>query len=110
MSFELGDEPVAKLKCDYHSWMQGYIVVSDNPYFAVSGAMGAYEIQDVPTGKHTIEMWHEYYGLKTASVTVEEGAVASLDYSYDAVSDDPMKPKSPAKLNAKGAEAEDAKP
>jgi plastocyanin len=100
MTFELGDEPVAKLKCDYHGWMQGYIVVSDNPYFAVSSKTGAYEMQGVPTGTHTIEMWHEYYGLKTASVTIEDGAVASLDYSYDALADDPMKSKSPVKAEA----------
>lgn len=93
MSFELGEEPVAKLKCDYHGWMQGYIVVSDNPYFGVSKKDGSFEIKDVPTGTHSIELWHEYYGIKTATVTVEEGAAATLDFSYDATSDDPMKAK-----------------
>ena len=91
MDFELGDEPVAKLKCDYHGWMQGYIVVSDNPYFAVSSLDGTFKIKDVPTGTHSVELWHEYYGIKTATVTVEENGAATLDYSYDATADDPMK-------------------
>lgn len=103
MNFELGDEPVAKLKCDYHGWMQGYIVVSDNPYFGTSKADGSYEITGVPTGTHTIETWHEYYGMKTAEVTVEAGAAATLDYSYDASADDPMKSTGDAKTPAKGA-------
>jgi len=90
MSFELGEEPVAKLKCDYHGWMQGYVVVSDNPYFGVSKSSGAFEIPDVPTGTHEVELWHEYYGVKTASLTVEEGKAAELSYSYDAQADDPM--------------------
>jgi plastocyanin len=93
MSFELGEEPVAKLKCDYHGWMQGYVVVSDNPYYGVSKADGSFEISDVPTGTHSVELWHEYYGIKTATVTVEENGTATLDYSYDADADDPMKAK-----------------
>lgn len=104
MSFELGEEPVAKLKCDYHGWMQGYIVVSDNPYFGVSDTSGAFQISDVPAGKHTIEFWHEYYGLKTAEVTVEEKGSATLDFRYDATKDDPMAPKSPAGDAAKGTQ------
>ncbi len=103
MSFELGEEPVAKLKCDYHGWMQGYVVVSDNPYFGVTSKSGAYEIKDVPTGTHTIELWHEYYGLKSTTVTVEEGAAATLDHRYNATSDDPMKSGTPAKATSKGA-------
>jgi plastocyanin len=97
MSFELGEEPVAKLKCDYHGWMQGYVVVSDNPYFGVSSPSGAFEVKDVPVGKHSIELWHEFYGLKTAEVTVEENGTATLDYSYDAVKDDPMAPAEASK-------------
>lgn len=92
MSFELGEEPVAKLKCDYHGWMQGYVVVSDNPYFGVTSSKGAYVIKDVPVGTHSIELWHEFYGMKTGEVTVEEDGTATLDVSYDAAKDDPMAP------------------
>ncbi len=93
MSFQLGDEPVAKLKCDYHGWMQGYIVVSDNPYFGVSKTDGSFDIDNVPTGTHSVELWHEYYGIKSATVTVVEDGAATLNYSYDATDDDPMKSK-----------------
>jgi plastocyanin len=103
MSFELGDEPVAKLKCDYHGWMQGYVVVSDNPYFGASKSDGSYEITGVPTGTHTIEMWHEYYGIKTTEVTVEENGTATLDYSYDASADDPMRATGEAGVPVKKA-------
>lgn len=90
MSFELGDEPVAKLKCDYHGWMQGYVVVSDNPYFAVTGADGSFKLEGAPVGSQTIEFWHEYYGLKEATVEVAADGSVTLDASFDAAADDPM--------------------
>lgn len=89
MEFELGDEPIAKLVCNYHAWMQGFVLVSDNPYAGVSGTDGQFEVQNVPVGEHSVEVWHEFYGVKEATVTVEEGGSATLDMSYDAVTDNP---------------------
>src|SRR5262245_43437828 len=43
---------VVKLKCDVHSWMVSYVVVSKGP-FGTSGEDGAFEIRDVPPGKYT---------------------------------------------------------
>ncbi len=97
MTFALGEEPVAKLKCDYHGWMQGFIVVSDNPYFGVSQPDGSFEVVGVPVGTHSVEAWHEFYGMKEATLTVEEGGVATLDLQYDAVADDPMANKGGSK-------------
>jgi hypothetical protein len=48
--------PVA---CNIHSWMRAYIICVDNPYFAVSGDDGSFEIKNVPTGKVTLVYWHE---------------------------------------------------
>ena len=90
MTFELGDQPVAKLKCDYHGWMQGYVVVSDNPYFAVTAADGSFKLEGAPAGPQTVEVWHEYYGLKELPVEVAADGSVTLDSSYDAVNDDPM--------------------
>ena len=90
MSFELGDEPVAKLKCDYHGWMQGYVVVSDNPYFAVTDADGVFKLEGAPAGPQTIETWHEYYGLKEANVDVAADGSVTFTTTYDAQADDPM--------------------
>lgn len=90
MSFELGDEPVAKLKCDYHGWMQGFIVVSDNPYFAVTGVDGTFKLEDAPAGPQTLEVWHEYYGLKELPIEVKADGSVTLETSFDAQADDPM--------------------
>jgi len=82
-------EDVVKLKCDSHGWMQGFVVVSDNPYAAVSEAGGRYSLS-LPIGEHEIQSWHEFYGTKVQKVTISEGAEATLDFSYDAAADNPM--------------------
>jgi hypothetical protein len=89
VSFPLEEQDVAKLKCDYHGWMQGYIVVSDNPYFGTSDEKGAFALADLPVGKHQIEAWHEYYGIKTAEVTIEEGKEATLEIRFNSAEDAP---------------------
>ncbi len=56
-SFILPDE--MKVACDSHKWMNAWIIVRDNPYFAVTGDDGGYVIEDVPPGNYTVVYWHE---------------------------------------------------
>jgi plastocyanin len=75
-----GDAPIARrflkpevmirVKCNIHSWMHAFIGVVDNPYFAVTGADGAFEIRNVPPGDYTIEAWQETLGTQEQKVTV----------------------------------------
>lgn len=76
------DEPVLRLKCDLHRWMTAFIGVVNHPYFAVSGAGGAFEIANVPVGTYTIETWHERYGSLTRPVRVAAGATATVEVAY----------------------------
>jgi plastocyanin len=77
-------EQVIKFKCDVHPWMTAYVVVSGNPFFAVTGDDGSYKITGVPAGKYTVEAWHERYGTKTAEITVEGDKAAAAPFAYDA--------------------------
>jgi plastocyanin len=76
------EEIMLHLKCDVHNWMNAYIGVVTNPYFAVSNPMGIYEIDKVPPGTYTVEAWHERFGTTSKTVTVKAGAVTTLDFSY----------------------------
>jgi plastocyanin len=80
--FGVGD--VVKFKCDVHPWMTGWVLVTDNPYFAVTGDDGAFEIKNVPAGKYTVEIWHEKYGAKTQEVTVADGKPAEVKAEFAA--------------------------
>jgi hypothetical protein len=83
------EDEIYKLKCDQHGWMQGYIVLSDNPYASVSDQGGAFTIDQAPVGTYELEAWHAFYGVKTAEVTVEEGKTAEVEFSFDAAADNP---------------------
>jgi plastocyanin len=74
---KVGD--VVKFKCDVHPWMTGYLLVTDNPFYAVTGEDGSFTLRDVPAGKYTIEAWHERLGPQKAEVTVAAGKTAELD-------------------------------
>jgi plastocyanin len=71
-----------KLKCDVHQWMTGYVWVQNNPYFAVTGADGSFEIKNVPAGKYEVEAWHERFGLKKGEVTIGGDQPAQLTFEF----------------------------
>ena len=64
---------VVSLHCDIHRWMQAYIVVTDHPYFAVTGDDGRFTITGVLAGTYTLEAWHPELGLRQAQVTIKAG-------------------------------------
>lgn len=60
-----------RLFCDVHPWMVAWIIVTDHPYYAVTGADGKYKIRNLPPGKYTIEVWHESYKAVTQEIEVK---------------------------------------
>ena len=71
-----------RVKCDIHSWMVAYVGVEPHPYFAVSGADGAFTIAGVPPGRRTVRVWHERYGQLTQTVTVTAGKKSDVEINY----------------------------
>jgi plastocyanin len=87
---EMPDEPkIVKFACDVHPWMRGFVIVTAHPFFAVSGADGAFSIEKVPAGEYTVEAWHTHYGLKTEKVKVEEGKPVEVKFTYDGTEKEP---------------------
>ena len=68
---------VIKVVCDAHSWMAGWVVVTDDKS-AVSADGGAFKISEVPPGTHKLEIWHETLGKLTKDVTVKAGEEAKV--------------------------------
>src|SRR5205085_12221206 len=76
-------EVMVHVKCDVHAWMNAYIGVVSNPFYAVTDGMGSFTIANVPAGKRTVSVWHERYGMLTGSVDVKAGQKATLELTYD---------------------------
>lgn len=75
-------EVMIKTKCNVHPWMSAYIGVLDHPFFAVTGADGAFTMSGLPAGTYTVEAWHEKFGAKTESVTLADGESKSASFTF----------------------------
>ena len=64
------EEVMVPIKCDVHAWMNAWVGVVSHPYFAVTGADGAFSLPNLPAGAYTVEAWHEAAGTATGTVTV----------------------------------------
>jgi hypothetical protein len=77
-------EMAIPVRCNIHPWMQAYIFVFKDPYFAKTGDDGTFTIKNVPPGTYTIEAWQEYYGTTEQQVTVGAKETKTVDFSFKA--------------------------
>ena len=61
---------VMRVDCDLHSWMRGWVVVAEHPFYTVTNDAGEFVLENVPTGKYTLQVWQESLGTMTQEVTV----------------------------------------
>ena len=77
-------EVMVPFKCDVHGWMNAYVGVMDNPYFAVTGPDGKFDMKTLPPGTYTIEAWHEKLGTMTQSVTIGAKETKDITFTFKA--------------------------
>ena len=70
------------IKCDVHPWMQSYMGVFSDPFFAVTGTDGKFTIANLPAGTYEIEAWHEKLGTQKASVTVGASDTKTAGFKF----------------------------
>ncbi|MGC1296149.1 MAG: carboxypeptidase regulatory-like domain-containing protein [Alloacidobacterium sp.] len=75
-------ELMIPVRCNNHPWMQAFINVVANPFYAVSDADGHFEIKGLPPGTYTVVADHEVLGQQTATVTVGSKQTASQDFTF----------------------------
>lgn len=72
-----------KVTCDVHKWMTSWLIVQENPYYAITDANGNFKLDGVPAGTYTVEAWQESLGRSSQEVTVAAGAEAKADFSLE---------------------------
>jgi len=70
---------VIKVTCDVHSWMLGWVAVVPGPA-GVTDANGVVKLENVPAGKHKVEVWHETLGKQEKEVEVKAGQVTRVSF------------------------------
>ncbi len=63
-------EQMVPVRCNNHPWMNGFINVSPNTFFAVSGPNGSFTIPGLPQGTYTVAFVHEVLGEQDVQVTI----------------------------------------
>jgi hypothetical protein len=71
------------LACDVHTWMKGWIMVFDHPFFDVTNPDGSFEIKGVPAGAQKLVVWLGATGY----VTPGAGAGMPVDVKPGATTD-----------------------
>jgi plastocyanin len=61
---------ILRVDCDLHSWMRGWIVVAEHPFYAVTNEEGEFVFENVPPGKYKLQAWQETLGRASQEVTV----------------------------------------
>ena len=71
-----------RVGCDVHAWMQAYVGVVNHPYFAVTGADGAFTLKDVPPGDYVVASWHERFGAREQKVKLGPKDEQAIAFAY----------------------------
>jgi plastocyanin len=75
-------ELMIPVRCNNHPWMQAFLNVAPNPFFAVSGEDGHFTIQGLPPGTYTLVAVQEQLGQQQSTVTVPARGTATADFKF----------------------------
>lgn len=73
ISFAFKQPEVLRVDCDLHSWMRGWVVVAEHPFYAVTNDQGEFVLENVPPGKYSLQVWQETLGNVTQELVVGKG-------------------------------------
>ena len=68
---------LVRLTCNTHTWMRGFVVVTDE-MGAVSGADGRFQLAGIPPGTYELRVWHEMLKTPPIKVTVTAGGTSDV--------------------------------
>jgi len=76
---------VISVRCDLHGWMQAYVIVAKNPYYAITSGGGKFRLDGVPTGHYVLKVWTETLGESEQEIVVEEGRPTRADFTLNSL-------------------------
>ncbi|HXG53006.1 MAG TPA: hypothetical protein VNN77_16540 [candidate division Zixibacteria bacterium] len=65
---------IARILCNAHPNMEGFVVVKPHPYFSAVDERGLFRIEGVPVGKARLEVWHPDLGVRSETIEVRRSS------------------------------------
>lgn len=81
-SYAYDKEEFIPVKCNIHSWMQGYIIVLRTSHFAVTGEDGRFSLPNLPAGHYVLTAWHESFGSQSQDIIVSGDGSKTIDFIF----------------------------
>jgi plastocyanin len=78
ISFTFKQPELLRVDCDLHSWMRGWVMVADHPFYAVTNEQGEFVLENVPRGKYTLQVWQESLGTVKQEVVVGDKGTTTV--------------------------------
>jgi plastocyanin len=75
-------ELMLPVKCNQHPWMRMFVNVTKNPFYAVTGPDGKFEIKGLPPGDYTLAFVHEKLGEQEQKITLAAKDSKSVDVTF----------------------------
>ena len=72
---------IVKVFCELHSHMSAVVRVFDHPWFTIPDDRGAFAINDVPAGEHTVVAWHERIGERRDRISIRPGQATDVSFT-----------------------------
>ncbi len=72
---------IIRVTCDLHSWMRGWVVVAEHPFYVITDAAGEFTLRGLPPGRYTVKAWQERLGTIAKEIVVgdQDPTVVTLE-------------------------------
>ena len=74
---------VVAVTCDRHDFMENWLYVVNNPYFAISDKDGQFNIEKIPPGTYTLVAWHPVLGTQQQQVVIEANGRSQIHFEFN---------------------------
>ena len=81
ISFSFKQPEILRVDCDLHSWMRGWVVIAEHPFYALTNDEGEFVLENVPPGKYNMQVWQERLGKVTQEVLVTGKGTTNVSVS-----------------------------
>jgi plastocyanin len=75
---------VVKIYCSIHETMSATIFVSPSPWFAIARPDGSFRIDDIPPGRHTLNVWNEKLPEAAREIVLAPAEQQRVDMALEA--------------------------